>query len=254
MKAYPASNLPCVTVCRITSSVRRLPDETIFFEFPVQCSRADSELLGGARLVSTVHLQHREDVLLFDLTERLHHLPINDRFWESLAELLGQIFEVQTISACERYSALHGVLQLANVARPFVAQHLVSSAWGETCNLAFHPNRCLREQYSGERQDVVPPVTERRSFSREFKVEAVKLVTEQGYSLSGAARSLGVDVSVIRSWKKKLELEGADGFVGQGRLKPEDEELRRLREENRRLRMERDILKKAAAFFAKESP
>ena len=94
----------------------------------------------------------------------------------------------------------------------------------------------------------------RRSFSREFKVEAVKLVTEQGYSLSGAARSLGVDVSVIRSWKKKLELEGADGFVGQGRLKPEDEELRRLREENKRLRMERDILKKATAFFAKESP
>jgi len=94
----------------------------------------------------------------------------------------------------------------------------------------------------------------RRSFSREFKVEAVKLVTEQGYSLSGAARSLGVDVSVIRSWKKKLELEGTDGFVGQGRLKPEDEELRRLREENKRLRMERDILKKATAFFAKESP
>jgi len=52
---------------------------------------------------------------------------------------------------------------------------------------------------------------------------------------------------------KKFEAEGAEAFPGKGCLKPEDEELRRLREENRRLRMERDILKKATAFFAKES-
>lgn len=93
----------------------------------------------------------------------------------------------------------------------------------------------------------------RRTYSREFKVEAVGLVTGQGYSFREAAQSLGVAESALRRWKEKLETEGEESFVGPGRLKPADEELRRLREENKQLRMERDILKKATAFFANES-
>jgi transposase len=84
-------------------------------------------------------------------------------------------------------------------------------------------------------------------------MDAVKLVTEQGYNLSEAARNLGIDPSVLRRWKMQFETEGFDAFPGKGHMTPENEELFRLRKENKRLRMERDILKKATAFFAKES-
>lgn len=89
----------------------------------------------------------------------------------------------------------------------------------------------------------------RRSYTREFKVSAVKLVHEQGYSIPEAARSLGVDDRSVRDWIEKFS--GQDGLapVGDGALAAE---VRRLRKENARLLMERDILKKAAAFFAKE--
>ena len=96
-------------------------------------------------------------------------------------------------------------------------------------------------------------MSKRRTFTRQFKIDAVKLVTEQGYKLSEAARNLGIDSSVLRRWKMQLETEGSDAFPGKGHMVPEKEELARLRKENKRLRMERDILKKAAAFFAKES-
>ena len=89
----------------------------------------------------------------------------------------------------------------------------------------------------------------RRKFTREFKVSAVKLVQEQGYSPAEAARSLGVDPATIREWVTKFS--EADGLAptGAGALAAE---LRRLRKENARLRLEREILKKAAAFFARE--
>jgi transposase len=93
----------------------------------------------------------------------------------------------------------------------------------------------------------------RRTYTPEFKTEAVKLVTEQGYSVAEAARTLGVSENLIRNWKQALEQDGADAFSGQGKLPAVEEELRRLRAENQRLRAERDILKKAAAFFAKEA-
>ena len=85
--------------------------------------------------------------------------------------------------------------------------------------------------------------------SEEFKREAVKLVTDQGYSIAEAGRSLGLDRSLLRSWKLKFASE--QNGVPKMR-ETEQEELARLREENRRLRMERDILKKATAFFANE--
>ncbi len=84
--------------------------------------------------------------------------------------------------------------------------------------------------------------SKRRNHSDEFKREAVNLVTAQGYSVSVAARNLGVNENLLRTWKKKFEADQADASL------TEDErmELGRLRAENRRLRMERDILKKVA--------
>ena len=96
-------------------------------------------------------------------------------------------------------------------------------------------------------------MAKRRTYSREFKVEAVKLVTEKGHSVAEAARSLGLHENLLRSWKQTLETQGDQAFPGQGKLPPFEEELRRLRAENQRLRQERDILKKAAAFFAREA-
>ena len=94
---------------------------------------------------------------------------------------------------------------------------------------------------------------QRKTYTAEFKVAAVKLVTEQGYSLREAARSLGVSEKQHRKWKRSLEDQGQQAFPGKGNLPPVQEEIRRLKEENQRLRMERDILKKATAFFARES-
>ena len=97
-------------------------------------------------------------------------------------------------------------------------------------------------------------MAKRRRYSEEFKVQAVKMVTEQGLSLSEVAKDLGIHHSMLAKWIKKLEQEQGQAFRGNGNRTAEEEELHRLREENRKLRMERDILKKAAAFFAKQSP
>jgi transposase len=94
---------------------------------------------------------------------------------------------------------------------------------------------------------------QRRRYTSEFKVEAVKLVTEQGYSLAEAARSLDIGETLLRSWKIAFQAGGDQAFPGNGRLPAVEEELRRLRTENKRLLMEREILKKAAAFFAREA-
>ena len=91
----------------------------------------------------------------------------------------------------------------------------------------------------------------KRKFTREFKVSAVKLVNEQGYSIPDAARSLGVDPNCVRGWVAKFSTEDGLAPTGDGAMAAE---LRRLRKENARLLMERDILKKAAQFFAKEQP
>src|SRR5437660_3307574 len=93
----------------------------------------------------------------------------------------------------------------------------------------------------------------RRTYTAEFKTEAVKLVTEQGYSAAEAARSLGIHETLLRSWKQALHDQGDQAFPGQGKLPAVEEELRRLRAENKRLLAERDILKKATAFFAREA-
>ena len=93
----------------------------------------------------------------------------------------------------------------------------------------------------------------RRTYTPEFKAEAVKLVTEQGYSIAEAARSLGIHQTLPRSWRQALEAQGGQAFPGHGKLPPFEEEMRRLRAENQRLRAERDILKKATALVAQEA-
>ncbi len=93
----------------------------------------------------------------------------------------------------------------------------------------------------------------RRQFSREFKLEAVKLVKERGVSVAQAARDLDVHEDVLRKWVREAALDLQQAFPGQGVMKPEQAELERLRKENAKLRIERDLLKKAAAYFARES-
>lgn len=93
----------------------------------------------------------------------------------------------------------------------------------------------------------------RRRFSREFKVEAVRQVLENGRPLAQVARELDISASVLRRWKQQAEADPSEAFPGHGRMKAEDEELRRLRREVVRLRQERDFLKKTAVFFAGES-
>jgi transposase len=93
----------------------------------------------------------------------------------------------------------------------------------------------------------------RKHYSKQFKTDAVKLVTEQDFNVSEAARNLGIHHSSLRRWKRELESDGNQAFPGKGNLNAEKQELDRLRKENKRLRMEREILKKATAFFAKES-
>lgn len=94
----------------------------------------------------------------------------------------------------------------------------------------------------------------RRTFTPEFKAEAVKLVTEQGRSFVEAARDLGIGESTLRSWRQAIAEGGAHPFPGRGHPPALEEEVRRLRADVKRLTMERDILKKATAFFARESP
>lgn len=78
-------------------------------------------------------------------------------------------------------------------------------------------------------------------------------MTEQGYAVAEAARNLGLNATMLRRWKCAFEEQAGAAFPGNGRLSPAQEELHRWREENQRLRMERDMLKKALGFFANES-
>ena len=92
----------------------------------------------------------------------------------------------------------------------------------------------------------------RRQFTREFKIESVRLVRERGVSVAQTSRDLGVHENVIRKWMKEFDADPGQAFPGQGHLKPVEAENERLRREVQKLKAERDILKKAAAYFAKD--
>jgi transposase len=94
---------------------------------------------------------------------------------------------------------------------------------------------------------------QRRTHSREFKKEAVALVVEHGYSHAEAGRSLGVNGALIGRWRRQLEEDAGEAFPGKGKRTAEQQRIHDLETENRRLRMEKEILKKATAFFVKES-
>jgi len=93
----------------------------------------------------------------------------------------------------------------------------------------------------------------RRKFSREFKLEAVKMVVDRGVALKQAARDLDLNENMLRRWIREFSEDPQDAFPGLGNMKPEQAEIARLQREVAKLKMERDILKKAAAYFAKES-
>jgi len=94
---------------------------------------------------------------------------------------------------------------------------------------------------------------ERRRFSREFKLEAVKLVRERGVTVAQAARDLDLHENLLRKWVKDFAADPQHAFPGQGQMKQEQLEIERLRREVQKLKAERDILKKAAAYFAREA-
>ena len=90
----------------------------------------------------------------------------------------------------------------------------------------------------------------RKTYTPEFKLQAVKMITEQKLSVAEVARRIGGTENRLHDWKKAVAKKGADAFPGSGHLAPLEEENRKLRAEVKRLEMERDILKKATAFFA----
>lgn len=93
-----------------------------------------------------------------------------------------------------------------------------------------------------------------KKYSQEFKLDAVSLVLEQGYSRAAASRNLEVNPNILGRWVTEFqEQDEGQAFRGNGKLTPEQEEIRRLKEENKQLKMKKEILKKATVFFAKET-
>ena len=95
--------------------------------------------------------------------------------------------------------------------------------------------------------------TKRQKYTREYKIEAVRLSRDGSRSVTETASALGIRADQIYHWRREFDAVGVTAFAGNGNIKSHDEELHRLRRENKRLTEERDFLKKATAFFAKES-
>ena len=93
----------------------------------------------------------------------------------------------------------------------------------------------------------------RKKHPKEFKLDAVSLVLDQGYTRTEAARSLDINANMLGRWVKEQQSDDGHAFRGNGKLTPEQEEIRKLKTQVKRLEMEKDILKKATVFFAKEA-
>ena len=93
----------------------------------------------------------------------------------------------------------------------------------------------------------------KKTYTKEFKTDAVNLVKEQNYTIAEASRRLEISESMLGKWVRSARNEGDDAFRGNGNMTAEQKEIHQLREENRRLKMEKEILKKATVFFAKET-
>jgi transposase len=92
----------------------------------------------------------------------------------------------------------------------------------------------------------------RRTFTREFKFEAIRLVKERGVTVAQASRDLGIHTNVLRGWIRQGISDPQQAFPGRGKMKADDAEVARLRRELAKTQAERDILKKALAYFARE--
>ncbi|HSW55205.1 MAG TPA: transposase [Ignavibacteriaceae bacterium] len=91
----------------------------------------------------------------------------------------------------------------------------------------------------------------RRRYDKEFKISAVKMILEEGMNTAQVSRDLGVNENSLYKWKREYVSDQQNAFPGKGRMKPEEEELRELRKQVKRLEMERDILEKAIGYFTK---
>lgn len=91
----------------------------------------------------------------------------------------------------------------------------------------------------------------RRRYDKQFKLDAIRLVKHSDRTVSEIARELGIRRELVYQWRQQLETDPENAFPGKGRLKPEEEEIRRLRQELERVTEERDILKKALSIFSK---
>jgi transposase len=96
-------------------------------------------------------------------------------------------------------------------------------------------------------------MTTRKKYPKEFKLDAISLVLDQGYTRAEAARSLGINANMLGRWITEQQSDDGQAFRGNGKLTPEQEEIRKLKMQVKRLEMEKDILKKATVFFAKET-
>ena len=96
-------------------------------------------------------------------------------------------------------------------------------------------------------------MTTRKKYPKEFKLDAISLVLDQGYTRTEAARSLGINANMLGRWVKEQQSDDGQAFRGNGKLTPEQDEIRRLKTQVKRLEMEKEILKKATVFFAKET-
>lgn len=92
----------------------------------------------------------------------------------------------------------------------------------------------------------------RKTYDKEFKLSAVKMILEGGMSVSRVSKDLGVNENSLHNWKRAYREDRLNAFPGKEKMKPEEEELRKLKKELHIVKMERDILKKAIAFFTKE--
>ena len=94
----------------------------------------------------------------------------------------------------------------------------------------------------------------RKQYTKEFKLDAISLVLDQRFTIAEAARSLGIRANMLGRWVRESQADNnGQAFRGNGKLTPEQEEIRRLKIENKQLKLERQILKEAAVFFAKET-
>jgi len=100
---------------------------------------------------------------------------------------------------------------------------------------------------------MVRKMTSRKKYPKEFKLDAVSLVLDQRYTRAEAARSLGINQNMLGRWIKEHKSEGGQSFRGNGKLSPEQEQIRDLKSQVKRLELEKEILKKATVFFAAET-